>query len=277
MMKDVAAVRKEKNELYYGLKMAIPLLIMVVASMSPMFIRLVTPVENKDYVSTTVKLFILCAGLLVIVPKELGIVERTGWRENLEFIGFLGVKNLGKPLLTGLLLGCISIGGMVISSIIIGGYDFSLSLIDLKQVYFSLVPGIFEEVVFRGFIMVVLLRTFKSLPKAVGFQIFLFTISHMGDFTFWGIIDVLVVAVIALSFTYVVYKTGNLWAAIVFHFIHDAFLFAAQLPQDLYVGVRANALIYSFVVLSMIVIMFVVRLIYRKEAPESIYTKALAR
>lgn len=267
---------KEKKELYYGLKLAIPMLFIVVASVSPMFVRMVVDVSNSDPLSTTIKLIILGLGTLVLAPNVIGIPSQAGWKENLQAIGMGRPENLGKDIGVGILLGAISVGGMMLSSVVIGGYTFGFGNIEASHVYFSLVPGIFEEVVFRGFIMVVLLRQYRDMRYAVAFQVLLFTLSHMKAFDFWGVVDMLIVGVIAVAFTYVVYKTGSLLAAIIFHFIHDALLFAAQLPQEMYEGFLPNAIFYSFIIANMVVICLVVNGLYKDKKSDGIYEKALA-
>lgn len=245
------STQKGKN-LYYGLQMAIPMLFFVVASISPMFIRLVVDVSNGDYISTTVKLLIMAGATFYVIPVVIGIPERDGGHVNLVRIG-LRRKGIDKrELALGVLLGVTSLTFMLIGSLIAGGYSFDPSTIDPEHIYFSLFPGIFEEVVFRGIIMVVCLKQFRDMKKAVAFQIFLFTISHLKDFSIVGIVDMLTVAVIALAFTYVVYRTGHLYTAMIFHFINDAFLFTVQ--KDAYVGFFDNFAFYGSVWAGMAVI-----------------------
>jgi len=51
--------------------------------------------------------------------------------------------------------------------------------------------------------------------------------------------------VIAVAFTYSAYKTRTLVAGIVFHFLHDAFLFLPQVPGGVYIGVFENIAFYA--------------------------------
>ena len=55
---------------------------------------------------------------------------------------------------------------MIIASYYIGNYIPTFSTISLAQAVFSLTPGIWEEILFRGVIMIVLLRLTKSFKKA---------------------------------------------------------------------------------------------------------------
>jgi hypothetical protein len=56
----------------------------------------------------------------------------------------------------------------------------------------------------------------------------------------WSWVDVISVMVIAIGFTYTAWKTRTLVAGIVFHFLHDAFLFLPQVPGAEYIGVLEN-------------------------------------
>lgn len=252
---------KTKKDLYYGFQMAIPLLFYVVALSSPMFLRLFIDTSNDSYLVTTTKLVILIVGILYLVPMVIGIPARDDGILNLVHIGFLKPKESVKSLLLGVLLGLMSLGAMLIGSILAGGYVFDPSTIDGKQIYFSLVPGIFEEVIFRGIIMVVLIHYYHSVKKAAAFQVFLFGIMHVKDISLWGFVDVLTVAIIGIVFTYVVYKTGHLMAVIVFHIIHDAFLFVVQKPGGVYIGAGENLAFYASVWIGMLIIAYTTKYI----------------
>jgi hypothetical protein len=59
-------------------------------------------------------------------------------------------------------------------------------------------------------------------------------------------VDAFSVMILAISFTFVTYKTRSLIPAIVFHYLHDTFLFFVQLPDEKYMGLSNNAIFYSF-------------------------------
>jgi hypothetical protein len=50
---------------------------------------------------------------------------------------------------------------------------------------------------------------------------------------------------LAVAFTYAAYKTRTLVAGIVFHFLHDAFLFLPQVPGGEYIGFFENIAFYA--------------------------------
>jgi hypothetical protein len=50
--------------------------------------------------------------------------------------------------------------------------------------------------------------------------------------------------VIAIAFTYSAYKTRTLVSGIIFHFVHDAFLFLPQVPEDAHMGTSEQILFH---------------------------------
>jgi membrane protease YdiL (CAAX protease family) len=110
---------------------------------------------------------------------------------------------------------------------------------------FSLLPGIFEEIFFRGILMIILLRITKSLEKAFSIQVVIFGLLHIKySLDISSLVDAISVLIIAIGLTYSVYKTRTLISAIIFHYLHDAFLFVVQLPDGLYKGFTDNAVFY---------------------------------
>ena len=91
----------------------------------------------------------------------------------------------------------------------------------------------------------VLLFATRSLKRAAFIQIVLFGLTHIKGTDLWSWMDVLSVMFIAVAFTYAAYKTRTLVAGIVFHFLHDAFLFLPQVPGGEYIGVSENIVFYA--------------------------------
>ena len=94
--------------------------------------------------------------------------------------------------------------------------------------------------------MIILLRITKSLEKAFIIQVVLFGLFHIKyGLNILSLVDAISVIFIAIGLTYTVYKTRSLIAAIIFHYLHDAFLFVVQLPDGTYHGFIDNALFYA--------------------------------
>jgi membrane protease YdiL (CAAX protease family) len=179
-----------------------------------------------------------------------------------EFIQRIGLKIPQKPyrfVLLGIIAALISLTGMLIGSILTGKYVFDRSTINLAHAIFSLTPGIWEEVFYRGILIIVLLQLTKSYKKAFFFQIIIFGLAHIKGFDFPSLIDAFSVALIAIAFTYLAYKTKSLIPGIIFHYLHDTFLFTVQLPDGEYVGFQENALFYAALWLSILAVVGVAK------------------
>ena len=136
----------------------------------------------------------------------------------------------------GSLLALSTLLGMLIGSLLTGRYQLDWSTVSLSQFVFSINPGIWEEFFYRGVIMFVLLRATKSLKRAAAIQIVLFGLAHIKGFEAGWWVDVSTVMILAVAFTYAAYKTRALVTGMVFHFLHDAFLFLPQVPGVELVG-----------------------------------------
>lgn len=90
----------------------------------------------------------------------------------------------------------------------------------------------------------------RSLWKALLSQIVIFALAHIKGLDLPAFVDAFSVAVIAIAFTYAAYKTRVLLAGIVFHFLHDSFLFFVQVPEGVYMGVGENMTFYAMLWLS---------------------------
>jgi membrane protease YdiL (CAAX protease family) len=119
------------------------------------------------------------------------------------------------------------------------------STVNLPHLVFSLNPALWEELFYRGVLMMVLLEATHSLKRASMVQVALFSLMHIKGTDVWAIVDVFSVAVLALGFTYVAYKTRSLVAGIVFHYVHDVLLFFVQVPQEVQTGVMDSLLFYG--------------------------------
>jgi membrane protease YdiL (CAAX protease family) len=184
--------------------------------------------------------------VFLLFPRILGIpFGRVDTNEWIRKIGLQPPQCVWKHILLGILLAMCTLFGMLMTSIMTGKYVFDLDNIGPSHMVFSLIPGFFEELFIRGVLMVILLKITKSLEKAFVIQIVVFGLMHINGIDIVSLVDALSVSILAISFTYVVYKTRSLIAAIVFHYLHDAFLFLVQLPGGVYQGFSDNALFYT--------------------------------
>ena len=198
--------------------------------------------------------------VLYLFPKVYKIpFGKVSVREWIIKIGLYKPEHTFKYIILGILLATITLSGMLFASFQIGGYKPDLSTITLGQAIFSLTPGIWEEILFRGVLMIALLHLTKSLKKAAIIQVVLFGLAHIKGIDLLSFIDAFFVMILAISFTYVTFKTKSLIPAIIFHYLHDTFIFFVQLPDDKYIGFTNNAVFYITLLISVILTMLITK------------------
>jgi membrane protease YdiL (CAAX protease family) len=181
-----------------------------------------------------------------LFPKILRLPFRdVSLSEYVHRLGFYLPQNTWKHVLLGCLLAVCTLSGMLIGSLLSGRYELDWSTVNITHILFSINPGLWEEYFYRGVIMFVLLMATGSIGRAALIQIVLFGLTHIKGIDLWSWIDVISVMVIAVAFTYSAYKTGTLVAGIVFHFLHDTFLFLPQVPGGELIGVFENITFYA--------------------------------
>ena len=164
-----------------------------------------------------------------------------------EFLHRLGIyrqEKLVRHVLLGVILGALSLFGMLVGSMLSGMYVFDPSTIDVSQIVFSVNPGLWEELFYRGILMVLLIRDTKSVRKAVLIQVIFFSLSHVKGFDLWSLVDVFSVSLLALGFTYTAYKTRSLIPGILYHFLHDALIFVVQVPGEVALSNTQNTVFF---------------------------------
>lgn len=171
--------------------------------------------------------------ILVFFPRVIKVpFGRVSPWEFLKCSGLYLPKKLYNFILIGLIPAVGSLSGLIIGFQLLGIFRLDYSKITLAQAIFSLTPGIWEEVMFRGVIMIILIKVTKSIWKASMTQILLFALMHLKGFTFFYVLDVFSVGIIATGFTFLALRTKNLWPAVTFHFLHDTFVLFATSSID---------------------------------------------
>ncbi|MFX0102578.1 MAG: lysostaphin resistance A-like protein [Candidatus Hodarchaeota archaeon] len=182
----------------------------------------------------------------MLYPQKLKIpFGKTSAREFTTLLGISKHESIYKFILLGGLLGFCALSGLLIGSLLTGRYTFSIENLEIEQVIFSTVPGVWEEIYFRGILMFLLLKILKNLKKAVIVQTVIFAFFHIRSFELWALVDVFSVFLIALALTYTAFKTNSLIPCIVFHYIHDAFLFLFQVPNGDFFGIYENVVSFT--------------------------------
>ena len=196
---------------------------------------------------TSVITFVFAAfAAFYLFPRKIRLPFRdVELSEYLRRLGFYLPHQAWKHVLLGILLAVCTLSGMLIGSLLSGRYEPDWSTISISQTIFSINPGIWEEFFFRGVIVFVILRVVRSVRRAMALQIVLFGLTHIKGTDLWAWVDVITVMVIAVAFTYSAYKTRTLIAGIVFHFLHDMFLFLPQVPGAEKIGAFENIAFFA--------------------------------
>jgi membrane protease YdiL (CAAX protease family) len=167
---------------------------------------------------------------LVIMPFILGLPNgRKSLRDYCIDIRLLPVRPLVRNILLGLLLALLTLSSIFLASLLTGHFVFDWSTVPALRLLKGLTRGIWEEVFFRGIILVLFMRRFPK-RRAIFLSTFLFAIVHFNpmNINLMHVIDVISIFFMGLLFTYIVLKTGSLLPAIVFHYVHDIFVMLVQ-------------------------------------------------
>jgi len=203
-------------------------------------------VELSKLAASAINFVLAGVGALYVFPRLLKQpFGQVGLGEYTRRLGFTLPRGAWKHVLLGVLLAVCTLGGMLAAAIGTGRYVLDWSSVSVSHLVFSLNPGVWEEFFYRGIIMAVLLKRTKSVQQAALIQIVLFGLAHIKGFDLLVWVDVVSVMIIAVAFTYAAYKTRALVAGIVFHFLHDLFLFLVQVPERQPLRFAEGATLYA--------------------------------
>jgi membrane protease YdiL (CAAX protease family) len=215
-------------------------------SLLALCLKVFLKIEVPTLISSAITFVFAVLAAFYLFPLKLHLpFGDVGQAEYMRRLGFYFPQKGWKHILLGILLAVCTLSGIFISSLITGRYKIDWSTVNLTHIIFSINPGLWEEVFYRGIIMFILLRVTKSVRQASIIQIIIFGLAHIKGFGLWSWIDVISVIIIAIAFTYSAYKTHSLVVGIVFHFLHDAFLFLPQVPGGEYIGISENIAFYA--------------------------------
>ena len=227
-------LQSQKKILPFIPKLGIVLFFGSVATIIFMLVRrFIFPDITKHYYPLIAYPFNIAILYIFFHKKAKYPVEVSDFRTFLSAIGIKLDKLFWKYCILGLILGVMSLSGMLIGSILTNRYEFNWDQLELEQILFSLVPGIWEEVFYRGLMMLVLLKVFKAPWKAIFVQSIIFGLAHFRGFGLWELVDIISTIIIGFTVTYVAYKTNSLIPGMIFHFLHDAFIFLVQVPKTI--------------------------------------------
>jgi hypothetical protein len=157
-------------------------------------------VELSKLLSSIVNLVVVALIAFLIFPKWLGIpFGRIDTREFLRRVGLYLPDGSWKHIVLGLSLAGCTLSGMLLASVLTGSYVMDAGTINLPHLVFSLNPALWEELFYRGVLMILLLRYTGSLRRASTIQAVLFGMAHIKGLGAWAFVDVFTVIVISIG------------------------------------------------------------------------------
>ena len=183
-----------------------------------------------DFVPAVLYFLALGVVALGLMPFVLGLPNgRKSLGDYARDIRLLPLKPLGRNVLLGLMMAALTLSSILLAALLTGEFVLDWRLVPALRWVKGLTRGVWEEVYFRGIILVLFMRLYPR-RKAVFLASFLFAAAHLNPMrlSLGTLVDVLSIFFMGLLFTYVVLKTGSLLPAIVFHYVHDIFLLVVQ-------------------------------------------------
>lgn len=257
---------EKKMKRPYWQNLMIVLYSMILYMIAPMIVGLVYDGDLGKIGRTSIQLTLAALCYLLIVPGVFKVPVGGSITNNLKRIGLYLPTKLSKHIVVGVIMVVCTLTGLFISATLGGDYTFDISQVKGSQIYFALLPGIFEEIIFRGFIMFILIAKLRDIKKAALFQSLIFVVCHInGTLAVDHLLDLFVIFCLSLLFTYVAYRTKTLIAGIVFHYLHDAFLFGFQQPPEYILSLNQSLIFVACMVVMIVVAGLLLRILTKSE------------
>jgi membrane protease YdiL (CAAX protease family) len=192
-------------------------------------------------------MYFIAAGVwaLYVTPAVFGLpYGRRSLRRFCEDIHLLPLAPLGRNVLLGLAIAALTLTGMLVATILTRHFVLDWSTLPGLRWVKGLTRGIWEEVFFRGIMLVIFTRLY-SVRRAVLWTTLIFALVHVSVFSLEVLVDVASIFFIGLLFAFLVLKTGSLVPGIVFHYTHDVFVNLVQHAPGAHEP-SASVLFYAF-------------------------------
>jgi membrane protease YdiL (CAAX protease family) len=220
-----------------------------------------------------INFFVVVAFLILLwqITVPLGLKLPNGkqtFKEHSFSIGLTRVKPLWRNLLVGIgSFAIFGISALVIGYLLLGDYNFYPQIIFSGYSWFvffimMLIPGIWEEISFRGVILNLQLRKYSKTTvvflNGLLFGLYHFVNMLLGQPFFPTLIQVIFASCIGIAFAYIYLRTNSLLPSIILHYLINAigslfqsFIFPNEIIEFLFgilgLGVVPMILIVLFV------------------------------
>jgi membrane protease YdiL (CAAX protease family) len=204
------------------------------------------------YLPPLVTFFTLGLVVLVLMPYVLGLPSgRKSLREYAYDIRLLPLSPVGRNIAIGLLMAALTLSSILLASLLTGHFVLDWGEVSPLRLVKGLTRGIWEEVFFRGILLVILMRMY-SVRKAVLLATFIFSMFHLSNFSPGALVDILSIFFMGLLFAYLVLKTGSLLPGIIFHYVYDIFINFVQTTPDAEEPMK-SILLFGFLWIALII------------------------
>lgn len=167
----------------------------------------------------------------LIVPFVLYLPNgRESFRDFLQSIRLTSFSPKGRLVLITVVGASLNLGGIFVAALLYGGWTLDLSLIfdpNNPSIIYSINPGLWEEVGWRGLILTLLLKRY-SVKQAVVLNSVLFSLSHLinllaGQPLLFMVGQLIFVFIGSLFLALLFIRTESLVPSILVHYAVDAF------------------------------------------------------
>ena len=177
--------------------------------------------------------------LLAVVPWLFGFSRSRPWfgdyLQRVRFcVGFSPGLTIGASAVSVAIMAAIIVGVALVFGVPMGDLASALASPGWFILVLALVPGLWEELAFRGLILSTLQDRYRPWI-AILITSLLFGLFHLSNLLLRGpdqvIVEMIMAAAVSLGWGYAVIKTGSLIPAIVSHYCVNVFIWL--LPADL--------------------------------------------
>jgi len=183
---------------------------------------------------------------ILLLPIALYLMKGTSSRDFIGSIRLHPNKMTSRNILLGIIVSFSFFICVVFTAILLGVYTSNFSLLvspDYENglgwfiFIFALIPGMWEEIAFRGIILTFLLSRY-SVKKALIFDGFLFALFHIFNYLILGqdllsvLLQSIAAVLVGVTLAYLTIKTGSILPAIIIHYSIDVILFISGFIFD---------------------------------------------
>jgi membrane protease YdiL (CAAX protease family) len=202
----------------------VPFFIFIGVSQMMAMMVLGIKLTERNFVPNTFQNMVLALSMLLATTTVVAMFREWVDKESFRSLGFK-LKNAGKELVVGILLGIVMITSGFVLLIMLKEISWAGTNVDLSSLLLSVVlflaVAFNEELIFRGYILSNLMRSMNRYVALVVTSV-LFSLVHLGNDSFsWFSFLTILLAGLLLGLPYI--YTKSLWLPVALHFSWNFF------------------------------------------------------